>query len=49
VPGSYLARQTPSGNPGAGYVRISLVASEAECVQAACRIRDYITRTRATP
>jgi N-succinyldiaminopimelate aminotransferase len=49
VPGSYLARQTPSGNPGAGYVRISLVASEAECVQAACRIRDYITSTRITP
>jgi N-succinyldiaminopimelate aminotransferase len=42
VPGSYLARQTPTGNPGAGYVRISLVASEQECVQAAQRIRDFI-------
>lgn len=47
VPGSYLARQTASGNPGAGYVRISLVAPEAECVQAAHRIRDYITSIRA--
>ena len=47
VPGSYLARPTPSGNPGAGYVRISLVAPEAECVQAAHRIRDYIISTRA--
>jgi N-succinyldiaminopimelate aminotransferase len=47
VPGSYLARQTPSGNPGAGYVRISLVAPEDECVQAAHRIRDFITTTRA--
>jgi N-succinyldiaminopimelate aminotransferase len=46
VPGSYLARSTPAGNPGAGYVRISLVASEAECVQAAHRIRDYINSTR---
>jgi len=46
VPGSYLARQTAAGNPGAGYVRISLVASEAECVQAAHRIRDYITNSR---
>jgi N-succinyldiaminopimelate aminotransferase len=42
VPGSYLARATAAGNPGAGHVRISLVASEAECVQAAGRIRDFI-------
>ena len=47
VPGSYLARQTPTGNPGAGFVRISLVAQEEECVQAAHRIRDYIISTRA--
>jgi N-succinyldiaminopimelate aminotransferase len=42
VPGSYLARATTDGNPGAGYVRISLVAPEEECVQAAGRIRDFI-------
>jgi N-succinyldiaminopimelate aminotransferase len=42
VPGSYLARRTDAGNPGAGYVRISLVAPEEECVQAAERIRDFI-------
>ncbi|MEO8313963.1 MAG: succinyldiaminopimelate transaminase [Pseudomonadota bacterium] len=42
VPGSYLARQTAQGNPGAGFVRISLVAPEDECVQAATRIRDFI-------
>jgi N-succinyldiaminopimelate aminotransferase len=42
VPGSYLARETASGNPGRGFVRISLVASEEECVQAATRIRDFI-------
>jgi N-succinyldiaminopimelate aminotransferase len=42
VPGSYLARQTAQGNPGAGYVRISLVASEEDCVQAARRIHDFI-------
>jgi N-succinyldiaminopimelate aminotransferase len=42
VPGSYLARGAAAGNPGRGYVRISLVASEADCVQAARRIRDYI-------
>jgi N-succinyldiaminopimelate aminotransferase len=43
VPGSYLARATTQGNPGAGYVRISLVAPEEECVQAASRIREFIT------
>lgn len=42
VPGSYLAREHEGLNPGAGYVRISLVASEEECVQAAHRIRDFI-------
>lgn len=42
VPGSYLARATPDGNPGAGFVRISLVAPEEECVQAAGRIRNFI-------
>jgi N-succinyldiaminopimelate aminotransferase len=42
VPGSYLARATAEGNPGAGYVRISLVAPEEECVQAAERIRDFL-------
>jgi N-succinyldiaminopimelate aminotransferase len=42
VPGSYLARATPTGNPGAGYVRISLVAPENECVQAAGRIKEFI-------
>jgi N-succinyldiaminopimelate aminotransferase len=42
VPGSYLARDSSQGNPGKGYVRISLVASEEECVQAATRIREFI-------
>jgi N-succinyldiaminopimelate aminotransferase len=50
VPGSYLARPTPQGNPGTGFVRISLVASEEECVQAATRIRDFIlSRNTAKP
>jgi N-succinyldiaminopimelate aminotransferase len=42
VPGSYLARATAAGNPGAGYVRISLVAPEDECVQAAVRLKEFI-------
>lgn len=42
LPGSYLARDTEHGNPGRGRVRISLVASLEECVEAAKRIRDFI-------
>jgi N-succinyldiaminopimelate aminotransferase len=43
LPGSYLARSGVDGhNPGAGRVRISLVASVAQCVEAAQRIRDFL-------
>ena len=38
LPGSYLSRETPAGNPGRGRVRISLVASVEDCVEAARRI-----------
>ena len=41
VPGSYLARESVAGNPGRGRIRISLVASVDDCVEAAGRIRDY--------
>ena len=42
LPGSYLARDGAHGNPGAGRVRLSLVAEFAECVTAAHRIRHYL-------
>jgi N-succinyldiaminopimelate aminotransferase len=42
LPGSYLARNTPSGNPGRGRVRISLVASVDDCVDAARRVAKFI-------
>ncbi|MBT0960149.1 succinyldiaminopimelate transaminase [Denitromonas iodatirespirans] len=38
LPGSYLAREAGGINPGAGYVRIALVASPEECLEAAERI-----------
>ena len=38
LPGSYLARHTETGNPGAGRVRMALVAETEECVEAARRI-----------
>jgi N-succinyldiaminopimelate aminotransferase len=43
LPGSYLARAVDGANPGAGRVRLSLVASVDECVEAAHRIRDFVT------
>ena len=38
LPGSFLAREAHGTNPGAGFVRIALVADLAECVEAAQRI-----------
>ncbi len=42
LPGSYLARDTPAGNPGRRRVRISLVAPVDECIAAAQRIRQFL-------
>jgi N-succinyldiaminopimelate aminotransferase len=42
LPGSYLARDTANGNPGRGRVRISLVASVDDCVEAARRIVEFV-------
>jgi len=41
LPGRYLSRPTEEGDPGVGRVRISLVATTEECVQAAQRIREF--------
>jgi N-succinyldiaminopimelate aminotransferase len=41
LPGSFLAREVRGVNPGAGFVRIALVASLAECLDAAARIRQF--------
>ncbi len=42
LPGSYLSRPTPQGDPGKGRLRISLVATVDECREAALRIRDFV-------
>jgi len=42
VPGSYLSREVEGFNPGAGRVRLALVAPLAECVEAAQRIRAFV-------
>lgn len=41
LPGSFLARQVGGENPGAEYVRMALVATREECVEAARRIRHF--------
>jgi N-succinyldiaminopimelate aminotransferase len=46
LPGSYLARDSQGNNPGAGRIRMALVAETAECVEAAQRIVQFI-KTRA--
>ena len=42
LPGSYLARDARGSNPGAGRIRMALVAETAECVEAARRIVQFI-------
>jgi N-succinyldiaminopimelate aminotransferase len=42
LPGSYLARESGGGNPGAGRIRMALVAETAECVEAAQRIVQFV-------
>jgi len=42
LPGSYLSREAHGVNPGAGRVRIALVAPLEECVEAATHIREFI-------
>ncbi|MBX3610195.1 MAG: succinyldiaminopimelate transaminase [Hydrogenophaga sp.] len=41
LPGSYLARTVQGANPGAGRVRLALVAGADECLEAAHRIADF--------
>ncbi len=45
LPGSYLAREAQGRNPGAGRIRMALVAQTAECVEAAERIVQFIQST----
>ena len=42
LPGSYLSRDTSHGNPGRQRVRMALVATQEQCLDAARRIRDYV-------
>ncbi len=44
LPGSFLARDAHGSNPGAGFIRMALVASVDECLEAAHRIQRYLSR-----
>lgn len=46
LPGSYLSRKISSGNPGENRVRIALVTSVEECIDAAQRIRRFIEQLK---
>ena len=41
LPGSYLARGAHGTNPGQNFIRLALVASLEECVEAANRIKQF--------
>ena len=47
LPGSYLARESAGTNPGAFRIRMALVASTTECVEAAQRIVQFV-KNRST-
>lgn len=42
LPGSFLARDAHGVNPGQNFIRIALVASYAECIEAAERINKHL-------
>lgn len=42
LPGAYLARDEPGGNPGAGYLRVAMVAPQAEMERGLSAIRDIL-------
>ncbi len=44
LPGSYLSRDAHGNNPGAGRVRMALVAELDECIEAAERIREFVEK-----
>ena len=43
LPGQYLARQSANINPGQNYIRMALVAPLAQCIEAAQRIKQFMS------
>ena len=42
LPGRYLSRPSPAGDPGVGRLRLALVAPLEACIEAANRIRTFV-------
>jgi N-succinyldiaminopimelate aminotransferase len=42
LPGAYLSRDTATGNPGTGYIRVALVAPIDETQRGLTRLRDCL-------
>jgi aspartate/methionine/tyrosine aminotransferase len=42
LPGAYLSRDTATGNPGAGYIRVAMVAPINEMTQGLRALRDCL-------
>lgn len=42
LPGAYLSRDTATGNPGKGYIRVALVAPKNEMQRGLLRLRDCL-------
>ncbi len=49
LPGSYLSREFQGTDPGRNRVRLALVATPEECIEAASRIREFIETNRLQP
>jgi N-succinyldiaminopimelate aminotransferase len=49
LPGSFLGRSVEGVNPGAGFVRMALVAGLDACSEAATRIREFLSQSPPAP
>ena len=49
LPGSYLSREAHGVNPGRGYVRMALVSTVEESLEAAARIAEFAACRRSSP
>jgi N-succinyldiaminopimelate aminotransferase len=43
LPGQFLSRATANENPGRNRVRMALVAQADECLEAALRIKQFVS------
>jgi N-succinyldiaminopimelate aminotransferase len=47
LPGSFIGRDAHGVNPGRGFVRMALVSTVEETVEAACRLEGYLAKRAA--